>query len=159
MRNLDVQMLTVYHSAEPIKAFTGKYRWLSNFYPSQVHYQDTEFPTVEHAYQYAKCIDDDDKAKIIAARTAAEAKRIGGSVSTRIDWEMVKEDIMLSLVRQKFSINVLRDMLLETGNASIVEGNTWHDNIWGDCVCRRCAHIHGRNLLGKIIKKVRSELR
>jgi len=58
----------------------------------------------------------------------------------------------LKLVRKKFEIPVLREALLDTGNAKLVEGNYWGDVEWG--VCRG----KGKNKLGKILMKVRKEI-
>jgi predicted NAD-dependent protein-ADP-ribosyltransferase YbiA (DUF1768 family) len=44
-------------------------------------------------------------------------------------------------------------MLLATDDEELVEGNWWNDTFWG--VCRG----DGENNLGKIIMKVRDELR
>ena len=38
---------------------------------------------------------------------------------------------MREYLRLKFKIPELREALLETGNAELTEGNTWHDNFWG----------------------------
>mgnify|MGYP000020466553 CR=1 FL=1 len=37
-----------------INSFTGKYRFLSNFYPCTLKWMEKKWPTVEHAYQAAK---------------------------------------------------------------------------------------------------------
>lgn len=40
-----------------INHFSGKYRVLSNFYPSKIVYEGRVYPTVENAYQAAKTMD------------------------------------------------------------------------------------------------------
>jgi len=60
---------------------------------------------------------------------------------------------MLWGVREKFKQEDLKQMLLDTGDQELVEGNTWNDTFWG--VCRG----EGQNNLGKILMKVRMELR
>ena len=40
----------------------------------------------------------------------------------------------------------------------LIEGNYWHDNYWGNCLCPKCKEIEGQNQLGKILMKVRSTL-
>ena len=50
-------------------------------------------------------------------------------------------------------------MLLSTGGGDLVEGNRWHDNFWGRCVCRACRRIGGANVLGTLLMQVRAELR
>ncbi len=77
----------------------------------------------------------------------------------RNDWEEIKINVMLECVRAKFYQN--RDLagkLVETDGLELIEGNRWHDNIWGNCSCSRCQHIEGKNLLGKILMRVREEV-
>ena len=67
---------------------------------------------------------------------------------------------MYDIVKAKFSQNEnLRQMLLDTNNEELIEGNWWHDNCWGDCSCERCKDIKGQNNLGKILMRVREEIR
>jgi len=83
-----------------------------------------------------------------------EAKRLGRRVNLRKDWEDIKIDIMYEINVAKFTQNEnLKEMLLKTGSAKLVEGNTWHDTFWGVC------NGAGRNELGKILERVRNELR
>ena len=139
---------------EKIESFTGTYRFLSNFCPASVWVDNDRYPTVEHGFQASKTIDMDERAKILVAKTPGEAKRLGRKVTLVLDWEKVKLDVMRDLVRQKFTNDkVLRADLLATGDAVLVEGNTWGDVWWG--VCRG----KGQNWLGRILMEIRSELR
>ena len=49
---------------------------------------------------------------------------------------------------------VLKALLLATGDAELQEGNTWNDTFWG--VSSKTGK--GKNTLGKILMKVRGEL-
>lgn len=60
----------------PIAQFQGEYRFLSNFAPCTVTYDGVEYPSVEHAYQAAKCVHPEDRAIILAGH-AGQAKRMG----------------------------------------------------------------------------------
>ena len=80
------------------------------------------------------------------------AKRIGRKVSLRPDWEDVKIPIMLGLLITKFYDARLRAMLLETGDAELVEGNYWNDRFWG--VDIRTGR--GENHLGQLLMTVRN---
>ena len=72
----------------------------------------------------------------------------------RHDWEKVKFDIMYEICKAKFSQNAeLKDKLLATGDEYLEEGNTWGDRIWGT------VNGKGQNNLGKILMRVREELR
>jgi ribA/ribD-fused uncharacterized protein len=141
-----------------ISVFDGEYAFLSNFYESKIIYKDITFPTVEHAFQAAKSLSEEEQAAISIAKTPGIAKRLGRKVLLRPDWEEIKEKVMYECVKEKFKEPVLREKLLNTYPAELIEGNTWHDNYWGDCSCEKCKNIKGKNSLGKILMKVRSEI-
>lgn len=136
-----------------IESFDGEFRFLSNFWPSKVHFEGMEFNSVEHAYQAAKTLDHDLRMKIRNLKTANDAKKAGKRVDLRADWENVKLSIMLGLLREKFAIPELRQQLLDTGNAELIEGNWWGDTYWGVCRGR------GSNHLGKLLMLVRKEIK
>ena len=137
-----------------IAEFQGEYRFLSNFWPSTVEFEGMTYPTAEHAYQAAKTLDAAERRRIAALPTPAEAKRAGRALPPRADWEQVKFDVMLQCVRDKFSRDPdLRRRLLDTGEAYLEEGNTWGDTVWG------VSNGVGENRLGKILMRVRDELR
>ena len=142
---------------EPIPSFHGEFAFLSNFYPSPVTVDGITFPTVEHAFQAAKTNDPETKRQIAAKDTPGKAKRAGGKRGIVRDfdpnWETRKVDVMRSLVQQKFQDPQLREMLLQTGDPPLIEGNVWNDTFWG--VCRG----KGANNLGKILEQIRNELR
>lgn len=129
-----------------ISRFAGDYDFLSNFYKEQ------DGLTVEHRFQAAKTHDNSQKGRILAAPTPAEAKRLGRKVSLRPDWEDVKIPIMLGLLITKFYDERLRAMLLETGDAELIEGNHWNDRFWG--VDIRTGR--GENHLGQLLMTVRN---
>lgn len=66
---------------------------------------------------------------------------------------------MLIALRKKFNNSVLKKKLLATGDALLIEGNTCHDNYWGDCKCEKCKDIKGENRLGQLLMQVREELK
>ena len=140
-----------------ILEFKDNYRFLSNFYPCNVSYEDIIFEYVEHAYQYAKCYKNLDKTKVLSAKTVKESKFLGRTIKLRKDWDKVKEGILTDLIKQKFYKEPLKNMLLSTGTAKIIEGNMWHDNFYGNCLCDRCKNIRGKNVLGNILMEVRDE--
>ncbi len=139
-----------------IRAFQGYYRFLSNFYPAIVVFEDQGYPTVEHAYQAAKTETHEERKNILNAETPQKAKILGKHVTIRKDWDAIKIQIMESLLEQKFArYSDLARRLSKTGRATLIEGNKWHDNFWGSCVCPRCKD-HGMNHLGKLLMKIRS---
>src|SRR5262245_29936602 len=109
-----------------IDRFQNEYRFLSNFWPATVEFEGITYPTVEHAYQSAKTLDMNERRRIAACATPAEAKREGRKLKLRDDWEKMKFDVMETCVRYKFAHHAdLRDKLLATGNAILEEGNDW----------------------------------
>lgn len=139
---------------QKIAEFQGEYRFLSNFYPAEVIYEGTVYPTSEHAYQAAKTLDLNERRRIAGMPTPAEAKAAGRALRYRDDWEHVKFSVMEAVVRDKFMRHPdLAAKLLASGDAVLEEGNTWGDRVWG------IYEGQGENRLGLILMKVRSELR
>lgn len=137
-----------------IERFFGEFRFLSNFWPVQVSYEGKEYPSVEHAYVAAKTLDNDIREQISKESSPGLVKKIGRQITLRKDWEDIKLEVMHNLVNQKFSLNPeLKEKLLSTGDLDLVEGNSWGDTFWGVCKGK------GENHLGKILMKVRKELR
>lgn len=136
-----------------IEQFMKEYRFLSNFYPCKVNYCGNIFKSSEAAYQAQKCPDRIDEFLDLSAN---QSKILGQKVSIRKDWDNVKDKIMYEIVYCKFTQNEdLKEKLLNTGDEYLQEGNDWYDVYWG-------VDIHtgkGLNMLGKILMKVRSELR
>ncbi len=138
---------------EPITKFQGETRWLSNFEHVDVTMPDgITYPTTEHAFQAQKTHDMEERKRIARLLTPRKAKNAGREVDLREDWENVKIDIMTQVTRLKFRRPDLRQKLLGTGDAELIESNTWEDKIWGVC------NGVGENHLGKILMKIRDEL-
>lgn len=141
-----------------IDRFEGEYHWLSNFWPAIVLLDRVDYPTVEHAYQAAKFDSVNmsgtqfTRAIIRAARTPAEAKKLGRIRGIRRDWNNVRLDAMLDLLRQKFDHPELLEKLKATGDATLIKGNNYGDVYWGVCDGK------GENHLGKLLMQVRKEI-
>jgi hypothetical protein len=139
--------------AIPIQGFRGAYRWLSNFWPAKVKLHGLEFPTTEHAYQAAKSNNPDDWLRFTTLPKPSDAKRAGRYLNMRSTWDSVKLFVMEDVTRQKYQDPTLKALLLSTGDALLEETNHWNDTFWG--VCNGVGHNH----LGKILMKIREELR
>lgn len=160
--------------------FGEKNKWgeLSNFYKleKQIIYNNKSYPTSEHLYQALKYIYDDSKANLeyaeeirksstpYIAKLLANQKQLYGhdwmkkineiiekykkrGVKRREDWEQVKVEIMEKVLRLKFSTDKhCLTILSNTGDAILVE-NSPYDDYWG------C----GKNMLGKLLMKIRDE--
>ena len=136
---------------EAITSFNGEYRWLSNFWDAKVTLDGDEYPTVEHAYQAAKFEQGSvGRAAVAKTLTPGQAKRAGRMFKIRPEWDDVKYDVMLALSVQKYADPELQRKLLNTGDADLIEGNTWGDTYWGVC------NGVGQNKLGDILKRVRT---
>ena len=134
-----------------IDCFRGKYFFLSNFFASKIRYNGLTFLNNEAAFQAQKC---PERASEFCELNPSDAKRLGRKVRLRSDWESVKDDVMYDVCHAKFSQNAnLRRQLLNTGNAELVEGNTWGDRVWGVC------GGVGENRLGKILMRIRDEMK
>lgn len=152
--------------ADPILRFSGEHRFLSNFSPAKVFVtfvhegQRYEFqmPSVENAFQASK-IDPKhfDRVKITESfrhLSAKDSKEKGGYLPLRGDWNQIRLQVMYRLVKQKFTLTpILGDLLIETGDAELVESNWWRDRFWGVDL-----EGVGENHLGKTLMLVRSEL-
>lgn len=132
-----------------IYSFSGKYAFLSNFWPCQIAYDGLMFPSTEHAFQAQKCTALCDKLAVRDARTPGIAKKFARLLNRRPDWDLVKVEIMFALLQQKFSSEPLYGMLRETGNQPLIEGNTWGDKFWG------VYNGVGQNKLGELLMTVR----
>lgn len=144
---------------DKIDRFDGKYYFLSNFYRFPFSYDSKEWNTVEHCFQAYKSLNEDVREEIRNSDNPGLAKYLGRNVELRPDWDRVKDRLMYELLKQKFSYMPTKQKLLETGDSLLIEGNTWHDNYWGNCVCKKCQRVEGKNMLGRLLMKVRSELR
>lgn len=139
---------------EKIEQFDGEYRFLSNFYLCPIEYDGITYPSSEHAYQAAKTFDVKIRKKIAAIKTPNQCKKTGKTIPIRPDWNDVKLFVMKEIVGIKFRTNLdLKEKLLATNDAELIEGNWWGDKYWG--VCKG----EGFNYLGKILTKLREELK
>lgn len=143
-----------------IKFFKDDHRFLSNFFPAPVEFEDVVYPSTENAYQAAKTLDGILRSNLLHM-TAGQAKRFAEkNITKREDWRDINLQLMYELNLQKFSkYDNLKQLLLATGDEVLEEGNYWHDNFWGNCYCPKCVDIKGENHLGKILMKVREELK
>jgi ribA/ribD-fused uncharacterized protein len=132
----------------------------------------------EHMFQSFKASIDADHDMINRASTPGEAKANGRHyLHLRMDWERVKFDVMRLVLRTKFQEGREEAaLLLATGDALLIEGNTWGDRVWGvDLKAARKAMENmgegprwepgegweaapGRNWLGVLLMARRAEL-
>ena len=135
-----------------ISSFTGKYFFLSNFYPCSIIYEGITYPSSEHAYVSAKSDDTRDREYIATISNAGKAKQYSRRLILRDGWDSMRVNIMRDIVRIKFRHEDLSNALFNTGNEELVEGNYWGDIFWGQSPIGT-----GQNNLGKILMEIRSE--
>lgn len=133
-------------SMKKIDNFIGEYRFLSNSYPDGPG-------SFEHLIQAFRCARALDAVNVLKAETPAEAIKLADTFKIRRGWDQNKYEIMYELVKIKFQNIELRCRLIETGDAELINQNTWGETYWGVCAGR------GENHLGKILMKIRKELR
>lgn len=140
-----------------IDEFTGDYMFLSNFSKWPCEFEGIIYPTSEHAFQAAKSLDYGERLAFSKLNNPAAAKEKGKNVILRPDWELVKYGVMFNVLLSKFTRNQkVFIKLLSTDDAELIEGNTWHDNYWGDCICDKCSKKYGQNNLGRILMALRN---
>lgn len=145
----------------------NKYEFLSNFYACDTFYKNELMPegmvfkTAEHAFQAAKATTVEDMLYVAEAHTPGEAKKRGRTIKIRADWDTIKDNVMYTILKSKFTDDQdmwNRMMATAPEYDAFCEDNWWHDNYWGDCQCPSCKDIVGKNMLGKLLTKVRAEL-
>jgi ribA/ribD-fused uncharacterized protein len=132
------------------------HREFSNFAPFGINLDGAWWPTVENYYQAQKFTDPDLRRSIKQADKPIVAKTLAdeNKAAIRPDWDALKDAVMYRAVRRKFELHpALTAMLLATGDEEIAEANP-ADSYWG--VGRDGT---GLNKLGKIIVRIRDELR
>lgn len=136
-----------------INSFSGRYRFLSNFYPSEITIDGITYPTVEHYFQAMKTTTARLRKEIARASTPGIAKRMGRQLLLRDDWKQVKIISMMKGLLEKFTAHPeLQTKLLATAPHELMEGNTWKDDYWGVCNGR------GLNVLGNMLMLIRNLL-
>jgi ribA/ribD-fused uncharacterized protein len=127
----------------------GTYRFLSNFYEAMMIIDNKEYATVEHYFQSVKHAGTDLEEKIRLASTPAKARKLAWTREMPSGWSEIKEGVMLTALRAKFSQHPkLAAKLLATGNAILHEDSPT-DMYWG---------VKGLDRSGKLLMIVRAEL-
>ena len=144
-----------------INKFEGDYRFLSNFYQYDFEYDGIVYHNAETAFQAQKCKTIEDKKIFSLIKNPVIAKRKGRVIKDLdVDkWNKESAIIMENILRVKFSVPELKNKLLATGDSILIEGNKWHDNKWGACICEKCKNKKKENILGNILMKIRDEIK
>jgi ribA/ribD-fused uncharacterized protein len=148
-RKVEQQVIHFYSTKAPYGCF-------SNFAPYAFELGGRRWPTTEHYFQAQKFAGTEHEDTIRQAKSPMLAARMGRSRQRplRTDWEESKDGIMLAGLRAKFAQHAdIREMLLSTGDAEIVE-HTSKGRYWGDG-----GDGSGANMLGRLLMQLRDEFR
>jgi ribA/ribD-fused uncharacterized protein len=145
-----------------IDRFSNQYEFLSNFYPCKITIRTNDgqltFWSAEAAFQAMKTTDPDKRREFCLIRDAAEAKERGKKLKLRKDWSVIRIPVMEYIVDEKFEQNgELAQMLHDTGNKQLINGNILNDSYWGMIpVPVGVTDVWmGENHLGRILELVR----
>jgi len=144
--------------SQPIRFYrvADDYGEFSNFAAYPIRLDGKLWPTSEHYFQAQKFDDAAYRERIRGTSSPWDAAKLGRDrrMKLRRDWESVKVGVMHQALVAKFAQHdTLRTLLLGTGDATLVE-HTENDAYWGDG-----GNGRGRNMLGQLLMRVRSELR
>ena len=140
-------------SEEPYGAF-------SNLYRREISFEGEVFATSEHAYQAGKARRPEVRAWLMNAPTPALLAMAAHGLyywDIAPGWSKIKFDRMREVLRTKFSQHEdLRELLLATGNARLIESATVDNTVnrlWGE------VNGQGKNMLGTMLMELRTEFR
>lgn len=129
------------------------YGFLNNFKKARMFIGGRWWNNVEAPYQAAKTVIKEEEDAIWECKTPREARDLGQKVKMRHDWDQVKDQVMYECCMAKFLQHAdLRAELMATGDKELIEESAT-DYYWG---CG--ANSTGKNMLGKILMRVRKEL-
>lgn len=150
------------HDAAPneihfYRANEKPYGAFSNLYKRPVEFEGVTYPTSEHAYQAGKALKPAVRQWILSAPTPALAAMAAHGLyvwDVVPDWAQIKFDRMRAVLRAKFDQHAdLRELLLSTGEARLVEAGTVNNavnRLWGEVDGK------GENMLGVMLMELRA---
>jgi len=134
------------------------YGAFSNLFKRPIEFEGEVYPTSEHAYQAGKAVKPAVRQWILSAPTPALAAMAAHGLyvwDVVPDWAQIKFDRMRAVLRAKFDQHTdLRELLLSTGEARLVEAGTVNNavnRLWGEVDGK------GENMLGVMLMELRME--
>lgn len=128
------------------------YGEFSNFYPSPITYDGRQWSTLEHLYQAFKFedISIQEKIRVLPSPMGAAIEGRNPNNPMRLNWDEIKEDVMMTCLRAKFEQNPrLKQLLLSTGSQHLAE-LSYKDHYWGTP-----PDGSGYNRLGELLMRLR----
>ena len=136
-----------------IESFTGDYAFLSNAYNCKIEFEGLVYNNADAAYEAQKCLDKNMMNKFTRL-SSAKARAKGRNLPENEEFEYDKVNILYKIVLAKFKQNEdLKRKLLDTGDAELINDNTFRDEVYG------VYNGRGMNILGKTLELVRSILK
>lgn len=141
------------------RASDKPYGPFSNLYRRAIEFEGKTFPTSEHAYQAGKARKPEVQEWLMNAPSPALLAMAAHGLyywDITPGWSSIKFDRMRGVLRAKFTQNEdLQDLLLSTGNATLIETATTDNavnRLWGE------VNGVGQNMLGVMLMELRDEL-
>jgi len=134
----------------------GKYGEFSNFAQFPIKLKGKLWKTTEHYFQAQKFSGSEYANKIRKATSPMKAAELGRTrkVKIRPNWDNMKDNVMYEALEAKFTQHKkLKELLLSTAEKILIE-HTENDSYWGDG-----GNGKGKNRLGKLLMKLRTELK
>jgi ribA/ribD-fused uncharacterized protein len=119
---------------------------------SPINYDGRLWISALHLFSALKTDNKILRDKIRQVNAPAEAEAMSREITLRPNWEGIKLDVMRMTLKLKFSNAKLRDRLIATGDAPLINGGTNGDTFWGVCDGK------GENHLGKLLMMLRAKL-
>lgn len=136
------------------------YGAFSNLYRRPIEFEGQMFATSEHAYQAGKARKPAVREWLMAAPSPSLLAMAAHGLyywDVAPGWSRTKFDRMRGVLRAKFSQHAdLRELLLSTGDARLVEGATIDNEVnrlWGE------VNGVGKNMLGVLLMELREQMR
>ncbi len=142
------------------RASEKPYGAFSNLYRREIEFEGEIFQTSEHAYQAGKARKPEVKRWLMAAPSPSLLAMAAHGLyywDVAPGWSKTKYDRMRGVLRAKYTQHQdLRQMLLSTGDARLVESATVDNEVnrlWGE------VNGVGKNMLGVLLMELRAQLR
>ena len=142
--------------------------WLSNMSPHPIQYEGRNFRTCEALFQWLRFHKHPEVQDVIIDQISPMGAKMKARLNRNLldrseKWDEAEEDIpwMKTCLRLKIEQHpALKNLLLETGTATIIEDCTTHDRessrFWG--AVKINGKWVGKNILGKLWMELRDKL-
>lgn len=106
----------------PRNDYAGDLAFLSNSYISSVYIDGKRYPSAAHAYVAMKTSDEAIRTRIRGLKTPREAYSEGRKFIVRPEWNTIREQVMLDVLRKKFESPFLASMLRNVSDEQLGHG-------------------------------------